>query len=117
AQLNQPSITLVKGTPYTLTFSARSDQDVTLGVALQQPHGTFRIVEQNTYRLHPQWREFKLQFFAGVNDPNMRVNFNGFGTRLAVVHLADVRFTAGGRVGMPLPDESLEAGTVNLPRP
>ncbi len=116
AQLNQGSLSLTKGTPYTLTFSARSGHEVNLGVALQQHHGNFRIIESRRYKLNDQWQEFEFQFYADGDDENMRIIFNGFGAQSAVVHLADVSFTTGGRVGMPSSDESLKAGTLHLNR-
>ena len=113
-QFNQPNLRVTQGQVYTLTFSAKANAAGTpLAVSVMQAHDPWQAIGYSrSFTLGTNWQSFTNTFTVTSTDANARVNFGGFGNRLATVWLADVRFQVGGALGA-LPDgASLATRTV-----
>ncbi len=113
-QFNQPNLRVTQDQVCTLTFSAKASAAGTpLAVSVMQAHDPWQAIGYSrSFTLGTDWQRFTNTFAVTSTDANARVNFGGFGNRLATVWLADVRFQAGGALGT-LPDNaSLATRTV-----
>ena len=113
-QINQASLRLEAGKVYTVSFWARAvDAATPLAAQVGRASGDFGTLSGGpNVALTADWREYSWIFQSTGDEPNARVNFNGFGNRRATVSLANVRFQAGGKIGGVPEGRSLEAGTV-----
>lgn len=112
-QLNQSAQSVEEGKLYTLGFRARSLTPVTLTASLQMAYDPWTTLESRQHSLNSDWQYFEMKIRAATTDNNLRINFNGFGNRLATVQLADVSFRSGGSLGALTDGESIEAGNVS----
>ena len=107
AQLNQPGLKLVGGKSYHVTFTAKSDRPVTVGINVGQGHdpwqslGLGRPVKLTTDR-----RAVSMGFTAAASDDNARLSFT-VGSTVAAIDLADVSLHAGGTAPGLATDESV----------
>lgn len=117
-QVNQGRIPLESGQVYTLTFYAKAESATPLSACIQEAHENWATLAPClSATLTADWRKYTITFESTAADSNARVNFNGFGDRLAKVWIAQVAFQTGGRIGTLPEGASLEAGTVpNVPR-
>ncbi|WP_157960405.1 carbohydrate binding domain-containing protein [Marinimicrobium alkaliphilum] len=113
AQLNQPGLTFDEDQLYTLSFYARADNSTSLSANLQRAYGDYSTFDSRHANLGSEWQRVEWTFFAPVSDDNLRINFNGFGNRLANVYLADISLTRGGTVEALAEGENLEQAGIN----
>jgi hypothetical protein len=100
-QLNQPGLRVTSNQVYTFSFYAKASGLTDLNASLMQAHADWAGLGYNqTVRLTTNWQLFKATFLATSADANARPNFGGFATQKIAVWLADVRFQAGGQVGV-----------------
>ncbi|MEZ5275140.1 MAG: carbohydrate binding domain-containing protein [Opitutaceae bacterium] len=112
-QINQSNKSLEAGKIYTVSFWARSDQPVNLGVGIQRAHTDYAGLGFSlTAELNDQWQQFTSVFESTIDEGNARLNFNNFGNQLVTVWLADVRWTEGGEIGGLPEGVTLEAGNI-----
>jgi hypothetical protein len=111
-QFNQRGVSIAENQLYTLGFWAKADKNLTLGVALGQAYDPWGVIDSRSYTLTNSWQYFEMKHIAAADDPNVRVNFNGFGNQLATVYLADVSFKTGGVIGKLPISETLTAKNI-----
>lgn len=116
-QLNQSGLSLTAGQIYTASFWARSADGLPLNGVLGRASGDYAALHTvGSATLTADWQEFTTTFVATQSEPNVRLNFNGFGSRTGSVEIAAASFRPGGQAGA-LPDGvSLEAGNVPVIR-
>lgn len=116
AQAHVSGLNLEPGKDYVVTFRAKADRDVTVGVDSRLDRPDWRFLGLgSSVRLGPEWREYSLGFRATDPEPGHgRIGFV-LGEKPATVEIADFRVRPGKR-SMGLPDgESLEKGNVSFP--
>ena len=112
-QFNQANLKLTATQAYTLSFWAKSSPVTNADVTVMQAHanwtglGYYRWLDLTT-----NWQQFTNTFQPSASDTNARVNFGNMGDKLATFWFADVRFQAGGQIGMLPAGASLAARTV-----
>jgi hypothetical protein len=113
-QLNQPGLRLTQDQVYTFSFYAKADEATGLSVSIMEAHTNWATLGYaQTVSLTHNWQPFTATFLAPRSDANARPNFGGFATKQVAVWIADVRFQAGGQVGILPAGASLAAR--NLP--
>ena len=111
-QVNQTGLTLTKGRAYHLTFRARADRPVAVGVSVGQAHDPWQSLGlYKSIRVDPQGKTVTLGFTATADDTNGRLSF-AVGSTAATINLAGVDLHAGGGSPGLLADEDL--GTVRF---
>ena len=115
-QFNQAHLRVTQDQVYTLTFSAKASvAGVPLAIAVMQGHEPWQSVSTaRSFLLDTGWQRFTNTVVVTRTDANARLNFNGFGDRVATVWLADVRLQSGGAMGN-LPEGTSLAGR-NIPK-
>ena len=112
-QLNQASLRVTNGHPYTISFWAKSSPATNFDAAVMQAHPDYLGVGYGQgLTLTTNWQPFTNTFQATMTDPNVRVNFGGMGLALATFEIAEVRFQTGGQLGTLPAGASLAARTV-----
>ena len=112
-QFNQAGLALKSNQAYTVSFWAKASAPTSASVAVTRAHTDYAALGfSRDIALTTEWQLFTNTFQAPVNEANARVNFGGMGNKLVTFWYADVRFQAGGQVGMLPPGTSLAAGTV-----
>lgn len=113
-QFNQPGLRVTRDHVYTLTFAAKAGAAGTpLALSLMQAHDPWQAIGlARTVSLGSEWRLYTNTFAATATDANARVNFGGFGDRLATVWIADARLQPGGQLGEPPQGASLASRTL-----
>ncbi len=113
-QMSQGGFAVREGEPYTLTFSARCEQEVRLGVNCMMDHAPWQRIGLSTQvSLGTEWRDFKLTFIADRSDENCRVTFSSF--KPGVYEIAHVSLRPGGIVGLE-EGQSLDNDSVPIVR-
>jgi hypothetical protein len=113
-QLNQGNLNLSAMTPYTLRFSARSENQLPLSVLISQAHDPWNQLGFNAnVSLDEKWNTFEFTFRLSEGDTNARLNFSGLGAQTGSVEIAGISLRPGGTVGL-LPGEDLAAGSIGL---
>ena len=105
-QLNYPGLRLGSNQPYTVSYWAKSTPATNADCSVMQAHETYaNLGYSRTLSLTTNWQRFTNTFQPTQADTNARVNFGLMGNKLATFWYADVRFQAGGEIGV------LPAGT------
>lgn len=109
-------LAITEKTQYNLSFRLRASQASQVSVRVSQDHNPWHVCGFRT-RLDagPEWREYSYQFRADMTDPKVRLVFADFAAGVTV-EIAGLSFRAGGRQGLE-ENETLESGTVPLPKP
>ncbi len=113
-QFNQAALRVTQDQVYTLTFSAKAaTAGVPLSFSVMQAHDPWQAIGlARGVTLGTEWQRYTNVFAVTGTDANARVNFGGFGNRLATVWLADVRLQPGGQLGQPPAGTSLATRTL-----
>lgn len=113
-QFNQASLRVTQDQVYTLTFSAKAaTAGVPLSCSVMQAHDPWQAIGlARGVTLGTEWQRYTNVFAVTSTDANARVNFGGFGNRLATVWIADVRLQPGGQLGQPPAGTSLASRTL-----
>jgi len=111
-QLNQRSLVIESGEPYTVSFRAKADAPRRLGVGVGMAHDPWGSLGFGAdARLTSEWLEFHYTFTASASDDNARLNLSNLGESVGVTWIADVSLKPGGIVGV-LDGDTLEDGSV-----
>lgn len=115
-QLHVAPLELRDGQTYTVAFRAKSSVDRTLRVAAMRGQDDFRQHGlQETVRLGPEWREYRLLFEARATVPGQaRLTFN-VGRVASSVQIADLSVLPGVQGPILRPDESLAKRSLRVP--
>lgn len=115
-QLIQPALRLVKGRAYTLSFSARADKPVTIGVSVGQAHQPWQALGlAAAVRLEKTARQISLPFTAMASDDNARLCFS-LGQETTTIYIPHVELRRGGRSGLTA-DEDPAKGSIATDAP
>ena len=107
---------IVEGTQYNLSFKARVSRPSPVSVRVSQDHDPWRVCGfRTTFDASEQWREYSFAFQASMTDPHVRLVVANFAEGVTF-EIGDISLRPGGPVGLG-PDETLEDGTIPLPRP
>lgn len=114
-QVNQGSLTVSAGQPYTLSYWARAAQPMSMDVSVMRNHDDYAGAGfSQSVHLTTNWQYFSNTFPALFSDTNVRVNFGGLAASLCTVYIADVRMQAGGQLGLPPEGASLTNQTIPI---
>lgn len=113
-QFNQPNIVVYSTRPYTLSFYAKSDRNISINVQIGQAHEPWNILGfDRTINLTTYYQLFTFELAVSTNDTNARVNFTNMCKELATYWFSNISFRPGGNVGL-LPSENLDTKTMEL---
>jgi len=111
-QLNQGDFTVRAGQYYTVMFEAAADKPRQITCSISQANSPWKNLGLSRQaELNQKWQTYRFGFVAKADD-NARLSFAVGGGNVPV-YLANIRFQAGGRVGLGR-DESVETGSVAL---
>jgi hypothetical protein len=113
-QMNYAGLSISSNQAYTVSFWAKASQPTNANASVMQAHPDYQNLGYNqSLALTTDWKRFTSTFIPTVSDSNARVGFSDMGNKPLTFWFADVRFQAGGEVGVPPPVTSLE--NRNLP--
>lgn len=112
-QFNQAGLRLASNQVYTVSFWAKSTPGTNFDATVMRAHTDYAALGYSqTLTLTTNWQRFTATFQSAVNETNARINFGAMGNKLATFYLADVRFQAGGQVGLLPAGASLAARSI-----
>ena len=115
AQLSRPGFAVHAGTVYTLSFAARADKPRTVAIALAMARapwndlGLWKDIDLGT-----EWRRIQVLVSPSASDVEARLLVSEMGLATGRVEIAGALFREGGSALGP--NESLEAGSIAMPR-
>ncbi len=113
-QFNQPNLVVFSSHVYTLTFYAKADRNISIGVQLGQAHDPWAMLGLNTtINLTTYYQLFTFQVQPTQNDTNARVNFTDMCKELATYWFSNISFKQGGNIGL-LEGENLDQKTIGI---
>jgi hypothetical protein len=117
-ELMHGGISLEEGSLYTLSFWVRADTErsIYVDVSREGPPKWDVLGYKETLRLDETWKQIVRVFKAteSVNH-DARVCFKFGNTKPSSLYLADVRLEKGGSFTELAPDQSIEAGNIEIP--
>jgi len=106
---------VVEDMPYRLTFRLRSTPASKVSVRISQDHDPWHVAGfRTTFEAGSEWQDYTFDLTANMTDEKVRVVFADF-TAGTTIELAGLSLRAGGTTGIA-EDETLEAGTVPIPK-
>ncbi|MCX7940669.1 MAG: carbohydrate binding domain-containing protein, partial [Endomicrobia bacterium] len=113
-QFNQPNLVVSSTRPYTLSFYAKADRNISIRVQIGQAHEPWYILGfDRTINLTTYYQLFNFELTVSTDDNNARVNFTDMCKELATYWFSNISFKPGGNVGL-LPGENLDNKTINI---
>ncbi len=113
-QMNYPGLSISSNQAYTASFWAKASRPTNANASVMQAHPDYQNLGYNqSFSLTTEWQRFTNTFMPSASDSNARIGFSDMGTKPLTFWFADVRFQAGGEVGVPPSGTSLE--NRNLP--
>lgn len=113
-QFNQPNLVVSSTRPYTLSFYAKADRDISINVQIGQAHDPWNILGfDRTINLTTYYQLFTFELTVSADDTNARVNFTNMCKELATYWFSNISFKPGGSIGL-LPSENLDNKTIEL---
>lgn len=107
---------VTEGTQYHLSFKLRASKACQVAVRVSQDHDPWQVAGlRTTLDATEEWQDYHYQFIASMTDPKVRLVFANFAEGVTV-DLAEMSLRPGGTIGLA-EEETLEAGTVPLPKP
>jgi len=96
-QFNQRELNITKGKFYRVSFSARADQDVTVGLSVGQAHDPWENLGFATkVALSKELKTFHFGFTATNDEANARISFV-VGRKPATIELGNITVAPGGQ--------------------
>jgi hypothetical protein len=118
-QLHQIDLTLKPGQQYTVSFVARADapRPLIVSARLHQPPWSM-VGTETTLGLDTRWKRYTVSFVANQSavDGHNRLSFT-LGDSATDFYLADLSLRPGGGDVALAADQTIEAGTIELPGP
>jgi hypothetical protein len=108
-------LSIEEGVQYNLSFRLRASRASSVSVRVSQDHDPWhRCGFATTLKATPEWQDFSYTFLATMTDPAVRLVFANFAEGVTV-DIRQVSCRPGGVIGLTA-DETLESGTVPLPK-
>lgn len=107
---------VTEGTQYNLSFRLRVSRASDVSVRVSQDHDPWHVCGfRTTFAATEEWQDYSYRFLASMTDSQVRLVFANFAEGVTV-ELANLSFRPGGHIGLE-DGETLETGTVPLPKP